>query len=80
MLCLSILLIPVWELGSKIIEQSENDAKAYGFSKGTLSAMLSGLAFYKTKGWKSIAQEQLILANGITIGVVIMEKSFLVSI
>jgi GNAT superfamily N-acetyltransferase len=54
-------------IGSKIIEQLENDAKAYGFSKGTLSATLSGLAFYKTKGWKSIAQEQLILANGVSL-------------
>lgn len=63
-------------IGTKILEQAEQDAKAYGFSKGTLFALSSGLAFYKAKGWISVKEETLVLPNGIGIIDVLMKKDF----
>lgn len=63
-------------IGSLILEQSEKSAKAHGFSKGTLGATLSGLSFYKAKGWKKLSEEQAVLPDGVTIQVVQMEKQF----
>ncbi len=62
-------------IGSLILHHSEKAAKAYGFSKGTLGATLSGLSFYATKGWNKVSEEQAILPDGNTIQVIQMEKN-----
>jgi len=63
-------------IGSLILDQSEKAAIAYGFSKGTLGATLSGLSFYKAKGWNKLSEERAVLPDGTTIQVVQMEKQF----
>ena len=61
---------------SKILELSETAAKTYGFSKGILAATLSGLVFYKAKGWIPVSEDQTTLINGVVISVILMEKHF----
>ncbi len=63
-------------IGSLILDLSEQAAQAYGFSRGTLGATLSGLSFYMAKGWKETIKEEAKLPDGVTIGVVQMEKHF----
>lgn len=63
-------------IGSLIMAESENAAKKYGFKRGTLGATLSGLAFYKSKGWRAVAEEQATLPDGVVIAIVRMEKEF----
>jgi GNAT superfamily N-acetyltransferase len=63
-------------IGSRILDHSEKVAKEKGFSQGTLSATLSGFAFYKARGWVGEAEEPLTLPNGININIVVMKKSF----
>ena len=63
-------------IGSLILSQSEKAARERGFRKGVLGATLSGLAFYKSKGWSSIAHEPATLPDGTIIDVVRMEKVF----
>lgn len=63
-------------IGSLILSESEKAAKAYGFSRGTLGATLSGLSFYTAKGWNRVSEEQATLPNRVAICVVQMEKSF----
>ncbi len=41
-------------IGSLILAHSEKAAQEYGFQNGMLGATLSGLAFYKSKGWLSV--------------------------
>jgi GNAT superfamily N-acetyltransferase len=64
-------------IGSLILDHSERAAKRHGFSQGALGATLSGLSFYKAKGWKSVSEEQAILPDGISIQVIQMQKNFL---
>lgn len=63
-------------IGSLILSHSEKAAKAKGFSKGALGATLSGLSFYKAKGWNRVSEEDAILPDGTSIQVVQMEKYF----
>lgn len=62
-------------IGSMILSYAEKAAKERGFSKGTLGATLSGLAFYLAKGWRTVSQEHPTLPNGTVIEVVQMEKN-----
>lgn len=61
-------------IGSRILAASEEAAKKYGFKRGALGATLSGLAFYRSKGWVSTGTEQTTLPDGVVIEVVTMEK------
>lgn len=63
-------------IGSLILSHSEKAAQEHGFQTGTLGATLSGLAFYQSKGWISVAQEPATLQDGVVIDVVKMEKNF----
>lgn len=63
-------------VGSCILETSENAAKEYGFKKGVLGSTLSGLNFYKSKGWESVKKEESTLADGVKITVVHMLKEW----
>lgn len=61
-------------IGSRILAASEQAAQAHGFKKGILGATLSGVAFYRSKGWVSVGMEQTALPDGVVIDVVKMEK------
>ncbi len=63
-------------IGSLILAHSERAAQAFGFQRGMLGATLSGVAFYKSKGWRPMTKEQATLPDGVTIGVIQMEKDF----
>ncbi|MDP1608477.1 MAG: GNAT family N-acetyltransferase [Chlamydiales bacterium] len=63
-------------IGSLILSASEKAAKERGFLRGALGSTLSGLSFYKSKGWQPSMREQAILPDGVAIDVVKMEKSF----
>jgi GNAT superfamily N-acetyltransferase len=62
-------------IGSLILSQSEKAAHERGFRSGVLGATLSGLAFYQSKGWAPLAEEPVILQNGVIIDVVRMGKN-----
>lgn len=61
-------------LGTLILKTSEEAAKAHGFSRGTLGATESGLAFYKTKGWMALKEDIAVLPDGIKLKITQMEK------
>jgi GNAT superfamily N-acetyltransferase len=63
-------------IGSLILSTAENAANKRGFQRGVLDSTLSGLAFYKSKGWQPTTQEQATLPDGVVIDVVQMEKAF----
>ncbi|MCP5504210.1 MAG: GNAT family N-acetyltransferase [Chlamydiales bacterium] len=62
-------------IGSLILDHSEKAAKDYGFTKGSLGSTVSGLSFYKAKGWKETSEEKAVLPDGVSIRVVQMEKN-----
>ena len=64
-------------IGSLILEASEKAAVSMGFTKGFLGATLSGLPFYKKKGWIEIETEEAKLPDGETIAVVQMIKDLI---
>ena len=61
-------------LGTLILKTSEEAAKGYGFSWGTLGATESGLAFYKAKGWMAIKRDIAMLPDGVKLRITQMEK------
>ncbi len=63
-------------IGSLILAQSEKAAQECGFRSGVLGATLSGLSFYKSKGWSLLEKEFVTLPDGIVIEVITMEKVF----
>lgn len=63
-------------IGSLILNHSERAAKTAGFSKGALGSTISGLSFYRNKGWQRTLAEEAILPDGIAIEVIQMEKIF----
>jgi GNAT superfamily N-acetyltransferase len=63
-------------IGSLILAHSERAAQEHGFQNGMLGATLSGLAFYQSRGWASVAQEPATLQDGVVIDVVRMGKVF----
>lgn len=63
-------------IGSLILAHSEKAAKERGFSKGILGSTVSGLSFYKAKGWEEVAEEESLLPDGVPIRVIQMIKYF----
>jgi GNAT superfamily N-acetyltransferase len=63
-------------IGSQILSASEQAARSRGFLQGALGATVSGIAFYRAKGWKETLDEIVPLPNGVAIRVVQMVKSF----
>jgi N-acetylglutamate synthase-like GNAT family acetyltransferase len=63
-------------IGSLILEACENAARAAGFTRLEMGATLSGVAFYKAKGYAEIENQQAPLANGEVLQIVKMAKEF----
>ena len=64
-------------LGTRILEACEAAARAAGFRRLQLAATLSGVAFYQARGYAGSERIAVPLANGLTLPVVQMEKSYL---
>ncbi len=61
-------------LGSLILEACESAAIAGGFTRLEMGATLSGVPFYRAKGYTEIENQSVPLANGETLPIVRMSK------
>ena len=62
-------------IGTRILLAAIDGAKKSGFRSAALGATLSGLPFYRAKGWKAVKTDEATLPDGVTIGVVHMHHS-----
>jgi GNAT superfamily N-acetyltransferase len=62
-------------IGSLILEACENAAIAAGFTRLEMGATLSGVAFYRAKGYEEIEKQSAPLANGESLPIVRMAKT-----
>jgi len=68
---------PAWArrgIGSMILEACENAARSAGFSQFEMGATLSGVPFYKVKGYEAAENLEVPLAGGESMIVVRMTK------
>ncbi|MFZ0319458.1 MAG: GNAT family N-acetyltransferase [Candidatus Sulfotelmatobacter sp.] len=63
--------------GSLILEACEHAAQEAGFKRLEMGATLSGVAFYKAKGYAEIENQQAPLGNGAVLPIVRMGKNLL---
>ena len=61
-------------IGSMILQACEDAARAAGFTRLEMGATLSGVAFYKAKGYVEVENQTVPLANGETLPIVKMTK------
>jgi GNAT superfamily N-acetyltransferase len=61
-------------IGSLILEACESAAVVAGFSRLEMGATLSGIAFYRAKGYGEIEKQSVPLGNGETLPIVKMAK------
>ena len=61
-------------IGSLILEACENAATEAGFTKLEMGATLSGVAFYRAKGYSEIENQEVALSNGERLPIVRMAK------
>jgi GNAT superfamily N-acetyltransferase len=69
---------PQWArrgIGGMILEACENAASASGFIRLEMGATLSGVAFYRAKGYAEVENQAVPLGNGETLPIVRMTKS-----
>ena len=69
---------PQWArqgIGSLILEACENAARQAGFRRLEMGATLSGVAFYRAKGYVEIENQLVPLSNGEALPIVRMSKS-----
>ena len=69
---------PKWArcgIGSLILEACENAALETGFTRLEMGATLSGVAFYKAKGYAVVENQEVPLGNGEVLPIVKMEKT-----
>ncbi len=57
-----------------ILEACENAAREAGFTRLEMGATLSGVAFYRAKGYAEIERQNAPLSNGETLEIVRMVK------
>lgn len=62
-------------IGSLILEACETAAVAAGFTRLEMGATLSGVGFYRTKGYAEIENQEVPLGNGKTLPIVRMTKA-----
>jgi N-acetylglutamate synthase-like GNAT family acetyltransferase len=62
-------------IGGIILQACENAAKTAGFTRLEMGATLSGVAFYKAKGYTRLETQLVPLGNGTTLPIVRMAKS-----
>ena len=70
---------PAWVrrgIGSLILEACENAARKAGFTRLEMGATLSGVAFYRAKGYAALEELEVPLGNGETLPIVRMTKEF----
>jgi GNAT superfamily N-acetyltransferase len=70
---------PKWArrgIGSLILEACENAALEAGFTRLEMGATLSGVAFYRAKGYAEIERQKAPLSNGETLEIVRMAKQW----
>jgi GNAT superfamily N-acetyltransferase len=63
-------------IGSLILEACENAALEAGFTRLEMGATLSGVAFYRAKGYAEIERQKAPLSNGETLEIVRMAKQW----
>lgn len=63
-------------LGTLILEACENAAIAEGFTRLEMGATLSGVAFYRARGYSEIENQAAPLGNGESLPIVKMGKEF----
>jgi GNAT superfamily N-acetyltransferase len=61
-------------IGSMILDACENAAMAAGFKRLEMGATLSGVAFYRAKGYKEIEKQSAPLGDGESLAIVRMDK------
>ena len=70
---------PQWArrgIGALILEACENAARDAGFTRLEMGATLSGVAFYKAKGYAALENLEVALGNGEVLPIVKMAKEF----
>jgi GNAT superfamily N-acetyltransferase len=68
---------PQWArrgIGTLILEACENAAREAGFMRLEMGATLSGVAFYRAKGYAEVESQKAPLSNGETLAIVKMAK------
>lgn len=68
---------PAWArrgIGSMILEACENAAGAAGFVRLEMGATLTGVPFYRARGYVAVQDLEVALANGESLAIVRMEK------
>jgi GNAT superfamily N-acetyltransferase len=63
-------------IGGMILEACENAALEAGFTRLEMGATLSGVAFYRAKGYAEIDRQKAPLSNGETLEIVRMAKKW----
>lgn len=61
-------------LGSLILDACENAAIEAGFTRLEMGATLSGIPFYRARGYAEVEKQSVSLANGETLAIVRMSK------
>ena len=61
-------------IGSLILKACEDAAQAAGFKRLEMGATLSGVAFYRAKGYREVENQQVPLSNGELLPIVKMTK------
>jgi GNAT superfamily N-acetyltransferase len=61
-------------MGSLVLEACEKAAREAGFTRLEMGATLSGVAFYRAKGYAAVENQQVPLRNGESLGIVRMTK------
>lgn len=70
---------PQWArrgIGGLILEACENAARGVGFTRLEMGATLSGVAFYRAKGYSALENLEAPLGNGDVLPIVRMAKHF----
>jgi GNAT superfamily N-acetyltransferase len=68
---------PKWArrgIGGRILEACENAARQAGFTRLEMGATLSGVAFYRAKGYEAVENQSVSLGNGQSLPIVRMTK------
>jgi GNAT superfamily N-acetyltransferase len=69
---------PQWArrgIGSLILDACEDAARSAGFTRFKLGATLTGVPFYRTRGYTESERIEAPLGDGVALAVIRMEKS-----
>lgn len=73
----AIFVHPSWArrgMGSRILAVCETAAAACGFKRLEMASTLTGVPLYQRRGYVAVSRDQIPLANGVSLPVVLMEK------